>query len=44
MKLLPDANQRVVNLPLKVLCNFGLIKKKIFAELPPIFRTCLKLI
>jgi DNA-binding HxlR family transcriptional regulator len=35
MKLFPDANQRVINLQLKELCDFGLIEKKIFAELPP---------
>ena len=31
----PDANQRVINLQLKELTDYGLIEKKIFAELPP---------
>ena len=35
MKLFPDANQRVINLQLKELTDFGLIEKKIYAELPP---------
>ena len=34
-KLYPDANSRVINLQLKELCDFGIIEKKIFAELPP---------
>lgn len=35
MKLYPDANARVINLQLKELTEYGLIEKKIFAELPP---------
>ena len=33
--LFSDANQRVINLQLKELTDFGLIEKKIYAELPP---------
>lgn len=35
MKFYPDANQRVINQQLKELTDFGLIEKKIYAELPP---------
>lgn len=35
MKLYPEANARVINLQLKELTEYGLIEKKIFAELPP---------
>ena len=31
---MPDANQRVINLQLKELTDFGLTEKKIYAELP----------
>lgn len=35
MRFYPDANTRVINLQLKELTEYGLIEKKIFAELPP---------
>lgn len=34
-KLFPDASPRVINQQLKELESYGIIKKKIFSELPP---------
>lgn len=34
-KLFPEANARVINQQLKKLEMYGIIEKKIFAELPP---------
>lgn len=34
-KYYPDANPRVISQQLKELCYFGIIEKKIYAELPP---------
>lgn len=34
-KILPDATKRVINVQLGELCNHGILKKKIYPQLPP---------